>query len=203
PWMASVPWSSRKVLFQSVKQFQVAPGSTTAAFTCAASSAGTVMVIREPDTLTGIEYSKAGWSVSAGRRSKSTALNAAPSQSASTPNSAPAVCPGGSGNPGGSVESSVFSGKCQANTPPSPGGLGSAPSEPATSTVNVSVSEIVNDAARMSRNAGASCPSEKYASPCGSMTVAVCARAVSAASDTKRAQRPVNNLFIGRILIRQ
>jgi len=40
-------------------QFQVAPGSTTAARTCAASAAGTVRVMREPETLTGIEYSKA------------------------------------------------------------------------------------------------------------------------------------------------
>ena len=55
-------------LARSVKQFQVAPGSTTAR-TCTASAAGTVVVTREPETLTGIEYSKADPPVSAGRRS--------------------------------------------------------------------------------------------------------------------------------------
>ena len=39
----------------TVRQFQLAPGSTTAARTCAASAAGTVRVMREPETLTGIE----------------------------------------------------------------------------------------------------------------------------------------------------
>ena len=39
-WMASAPI----LLSQSVKQFQVAPGRTTAARICAASAAGTVMV---------------------------------------------------------------------------------------------------------------------------------------------------------------
>lgn len=38
----------------TVRQFQLAPGSTTAARTCAASAAGTVRVMREPETLTGI-----------------------------------------------------------------------------------------------------------------------------------------------------
>ena len=71
PWMAWVPIgnSAVPVLFQSVEQFQVAPGSITAARICAASAAGTVMVMREPETLTGIEYSKADPPVSAGRRS--------------------------------------------------------------------------------------------------------------------------------------
>ena len=160
PWMAWVPIgnSAVPVLFQSVEQFQVAPGRTTAARTFAPSAAGTVRVMREPETLTGIEYSKAVPPVSAGRRSTNRPLNAVPSQNASTSNSAPAVCPGGSGNPRGSVELSVLSPKCQSNTPPDPGGLGSASSEPATSTVSVSVSEIVNEAAGMSRNAGASSP---------------------------------------------
>src|SRR5436190_16367357 len=111
--MAPVP----ALLPQSVSQFQVAPGSTTAARICAASAAGTVMVMREPETLTGIEYSKAGWPVSAGRRSMNSPLNPVPSQPAETENSAGAVSPGASGNPGGSVELSVLSAKFQANTP--------------------------------------------------------------------------------------
>ena len=78
PWLPSVPSAL------SVKQFQVAPGSTTAARTCAANAAGTVRVMRDPETLTGIEYCKAGWPVSAGRRSMSSPLNVDPSHNAPT-----------------------------------------------------------------------------------------------------------------------
>ncbi len=39
----------RSLLPRSVKQFQVAPGSTTDARTCAASAAGIVIVTREPE----------------------------------------------------------------------------------------------------------------------------------------------------------
>ena len=80
-WMPSLPIGPSAL---SVRQFQVAPGSITAARTCAASAAGTVRVMREPETLTGIEYSKAGWPVSAGRRSMSNPLNAVPSHNAPT-----------------------------------------------------------------------------------------------------------------------
>src|SRR6516165_4542984 len=154
-WNALVPIPNSAVLFQPVMQYQLAPGSGC---TSAASAAGTVRMMREPETLTGIEYCTGDPPVSAGRRSKNTPLNAVPSQSAYTRNSGEPVCPGGDGKPGGSVEGLLLSPKFQKYIPPDPGGLGSASSEPATSTVHVSVSEIVNDPARMSRNAGASCP---------------------------------------------
>jgi hypothetical protein len=70
--VVSAPWtplSPPVELSRPVKQFQDAPGSTTAARICAANAAGTVMVTREPETLTGIEYNKADPPVSAGRRS--------------------------------------------------------------------------------------------------------------------------------------
>ena len=83
PWAPTGP-SVALTLAVTVMQFQVAPGSTTAARTSAASAAGTVMMMREPETLTGIEYCRADPPVSVGRRSMSSPLNGDPSHNAPT-----------------------------------------------------------------------------------------------------------------------
>jgi hypothetical protein len=62
----------------TVMQLQVAPGNT-AAHISAASAAGTVTMMREPETLTGIEYCRVSPPVSVSRRSNNTPLNEVPS----------------------------------------------------------------------------------------------------------------------------